>query len=478
MDPSRKDNDATNTVAAMLAPLDTLHRLTASLREALAAGAGACGTRVLSIALELPQAPAMAPRVAGPQFHLVHGHRDELRAGYGIAGEWRAAGPQRLAVLRGQAHRLARSWTHLDPDETGYSGFAFLGFGAQPLREGSQSAERLPNALLWLPEIALHRRHGRAALILTARLPAPANAVLDRWTRLLERLVPGLAQPAPGPLRPAPLRRTLDTPTPAGWQHLVQAALERIAARGLDKVVLARRLRVEGSRPFDLGRLMTALTFLFPSCQVLDIRRGDTSLVAATPERLLTLRGNRVEVDALAGTTTRATEAGRDGALARALRQSPKDLHEHRLVIRGICEALGQCGARLQVPPRPEVMQLTNAQHLWTQISATLETKGDIFELAERLHPTPATNGEPRAQASAWLREHATCERGWYTGAAGILEPDLNGELWVLLRCAEIRGRIADLYAGAGIVEGSHPALEWQETEHKLAAMLTALQFA
>jgi menaquinone-specific isochorismate synthase len=54
----------------------------------------------------------------------------------------------------------------------------------------------------------------------------------------------------------------------------------------------------------------------------------------------------------------------------------------------------------------------------------------------------------------------------------------LTGELWVLLRCAEIRDRTADLYAGAGIVKGSNPLSEWQETEHKLAAMLTALQFA
>ena len=68
--------------------------------------------------------------------------------------------------------------------------------------------------------------------------------------------------------------------------------------------------------------------------------------------------------------------------------------------------------------------------------------------------------------------------RGWYTGAAGWLGPDLDGELWVLLRCAQIRGRSALLQAGAGIVAGSDPQAEWRETEAKLAAMLTALQYA
>ncbi len=101
-----------------------------------------------------------------------------------------------------------------------------------------------------------------------------------------------------------------------------------------------------------------------------------------------------------------------------------------------------------------------------------------VFTLAELLHPTPATNGEPRREASAWLSHCDPFDRGWYTGAAGLVEPDLSGELWVLLRCADIHNQTADLFAGAGIVEGSDPALEWRETEHKLDAMLSALRFA
>jgi menaquinone-specific isochorismate synthase len=200
--------------------------------------------------------------------------------------------------------------------------------------------------------------------------------------------------------------------------------------------------------------------------------------VAATPERLLTLRGKQIEVDALAGTASRAVELHRDGALARALKGCAKNLHEHRLVVDAIREALGRCATDIEAAPEPEVMQLNNAQHLWTRISARSVNGTDVFSLAELLHPTPATNGQPREQACDWLTRSDPFDRGWYTGAAGILEPDLTGELWVLLRCAEVQGQTADLFAGAGIVEGSDPAMEWRETEHKLAAMLTALQFA
>jgi menaquinone-specific isochorismate synthase len=76
------------------------------------------------------------------------------------------------------------------------------------------------------------------------------------------------------------------------------------------------------------------------------------------------------------------------------------------------------------------------------------------------------------------LRVAEPFDRGWYTGAAVIVEPDLTGELWVLLRCARVCANRAELYAGGGIVAGSDAVSEWDETEAKLKAMLTALQYA
>lgn len=130
------------------------------------------------------------------------------------------------------------------------------------------------------------------------------------------------------------------------------------------------------------------------------------------------------------------------------------------------------------MPGVPGVIQLSNAQHLWSPIEAESRPGVHVFDLAERLHPTPATNGHPREPAREWLRVSEPFVRGWYTGAAGIVEPDLSGELWVLLRCARVCADHAELYAGAGIVAGSDPVSEWDETEAKLQAMLTALQYA
>jgi menaquinone-specific isochorismate synthase len=254
--------------------------------------------------------------------------------------------------------------------------------------------------------------------------------------------------------------------------------LEAIARGRLDKVVLARRLCIGGSRPFDPERLVAALAYLFPSCQVVKLHRDGQTFVAATPERLLAQRGSLVEVDAIAGTAARAAAGAADAALGAALYSSAKDLYEHVLVTKSLCAALAPHSRSLDMPDRPRLLRLNNAQHLWTPIRAELEPGLDVLALADLLHPTPATNGQPRGAARAWLRRAEPQGRGWYTGAAGYLEPDLSGELWVLLRCAEIDGDTALLHAGAGIVAGSDPASEWRETEAKFAAMLTALQFA
>jgi menaquinone-specific isochorismate synthase len=375
------------------------------------------------------------------------------------------------------ADALRAGWCRLDPDEAGLDAFAMLGFAASP-DPAPQVEDHLPNAILWVPEIGIRAEDGEAVLVLSAALPASREQLAGSWHRALDRLVPALFQPVAGPLTAARLVRDFAEPDFHGWSALVRDALAEIDAGRLEKVVLSRRLDITGPRCFDVGRLIGALSCLFPSCQIINLRRNGKSFVAATPERLLSRRAGSLSVDAIAGTAGRAESAERDAALSRELRRSEKNLREHRYVVDAIIGALADCCLEIVSPAEPEVLQLTNAQHLCSRIEALPSQGIDIFELAERLHPTPATNGQPRERARQWLRVGEPFDRGWYTGAAGILEPDLTGDLWVLLRCARICADRAELYAGAGIVAGSEARAEWDETEAKLDAMLTALQYA
>jgi len=467
----------------MLAPLDLLELLQARLDEALDALPRRAREGLVSVVLGLPYAPAVPPEFPGPQFGLVHGRRAELRAGFGVAAQYHASGSGRLQQLGTKARSLLPRWHQLDPDETGFHGFALLGFAADPVPPGFPAARRdpasgLPNALLWVPELALWRLRDQAALILTARLPVRREALRRRWRDRLARLAGALTEPTPEPLTPAPLEHLGSLPGLLDWQRLVDATLGEIRRGSMEKAVLSRRIGLRGHRTFDLRRLQGVLTWLFPACQVIRITQGHASFVAATPERLVQVTGRQIEVDAIAGTAARSASSIRDAALTDGLIHSEKDRREHAVVVEALRRTLADCCSDLNVPSWPRVLQLHNTQHLWTPIRARLAADRDLFDLAERLHPTPATNGEPRSAAWEWLRYAEPMERGWYTGAAGILEPDLSGELWVLLRCAEVVGSEARLYAGAGIVAGSNPLNEWRETGHKLAAMATALRFA
>lgn len=99
-----------------------------------------------------------------------------------------------------------------------------------------------------------------------------------------------------------------------------------------------------------------------------------------------------------------------------------------------------------------------------------------MFDLVAGLHPTPAVGGAPSGAARQWLRSHGDRRGAWYTGGIGWIDRDGDGEVVVALYCARIKGRQAELFAGTGIVAGSHPAQELAKTEAKLSVIAAALQ--
>jgi salicylate biosynthesis isochorismate synthase len=118
---------------------------------------------------------------------------------------------------------------------------------------------------------------------------------------------------------------------------------------------------------------------------------------------------------------------------------------------------------------------MANLQHLHTPISGVLEDDHDVIDLVTRLHPTPATGGLPRAAALDLLRHCEGFDRGWYAGPVGWVDAAGGGEFAVALRSALLCSDRALLYAGCGIVAGSEPEREYEESKIKLAAMRWAL---
>lgn len=270
-------------------------------------------------------------------------------------------------------------------------------------------------------------------------------------------------------------------PTARGYADAVRKALAAIAAGGdepdrLRKVVLARSLVVSAGAAIDplalLRRLGTdpgATRFAVPLHA-----DGDPSryLVGATPELLVAKRGNAVRSFPLAGSIPIESPDG-----ARLLMASDKDQREHALVVEAIADLLAPLCHILSVPAAPELRTTRTMRHLGTRIEGELADPEAMpaAALAALLHPTPAIGGTPRDKAVDLIRALEPVPRGFYAGAVGWSDARGDGDWYVALRCAEVEGARARLYAGAGIVAGSDPETELVETSAKFRAILDAL---
>ena len=254
------------------------------------------------------------------------------------------------------------------------------------------------------------------------------------------------------------------------WSALVTRALAAIDRGELDKIVLARAIRVEAGQPIDAGALLEALAARHPSCRTFLVR-GDSGAVflGSTPETLCRIEGSLLRTEALAGSARPG-----DG---KALLGRQKELREHRWVVDNIVRGLAGVAGTLQHRPEPDVRELANVAHLVTPISARLAPGRSIAEVVAALHPTPAVAGVPTAAALRFLALHEPLDRGLYAGLVGWIGPG-RAELSVALRSALVRGASARLFVGAGIVRGSSPDAEWAETGLKSRALLDALGVA
>ncbi|TDD64572.1 isochorismate synthase, partial [Actinomadura rubrisoli] len=260
--------------------------------------------------------------------------------------------------------------------------------------------------------------------------------------------------------------------TPAAWQHAVATAVERIRGGALGKVVLARDINARAAEPIDARILLRRLADRFPGCYTFSC----AGLVGATPELLIRRTGGDIDSLVLAGTTARGTDARDDADRAAHLFTSAKDREEHRYAAEMVRDALAPLCTELHVPDEPELLTLPNLTHLASPIRGRLTGDRSVLDVLEALHPTPAVCGTPTPIALDLIRELEGMDRGRYAGPVGWVDARGDGEWGIALRCAQIDGTRARLFAGCGIVADSVPAAELAEAQTKLGAMRYALR--
>jgi menaquinone-specific isochorismate synthase len=258
----------------------------------------------------------------------------------------------------------------------------------------------------------------------------------------------------------------------AAWTAAVEEALARIGDGRLAKVVLAREVTVDLRRPLDVATVVGTLRREQPAC----FTYAAGAYVGASPELLARRRGLDVVSRPMAGTVAQGGSAVDDRRLVAAMAASAKEQTEHRLVVDDVRAKLRLIAARPPEARGPEVVRLSTVAHLATTVGCRLRDPAtSSLDVAALLHPTPAVAGVPAAAAMAAIAELEGFDRGLYAGPVGWVDARGDGDWAVALRSATLDGTRARLVAGAGIVAGSDPDAEWDETEAKLAAMRSAL---
>lgn len=374
-------------------------------------------------------------------------HRSDGLVGWGVAARLTIpAGADRFAVAeRWFADLVASSDV---TDDVGLPGTGLVAFGSftfDPATGGS---------VLIVPGTIVARRAGVAWLTTitpeTGQLHVPASAAIPasevRWND--------------GHL------------TAPEWEQAVIAAVDRIKSRELRKVVLARDLYATASEPIDIRILLARLAARAPGCFTF----ACAGLVGATPELLIRREGRDVSSLVLAGTMARGGSKADDEALAADLLASAKNAEEHQYSVDSVRDLLTPLCTTLTVDPAPFLLQMADYQHLATSVTGELAGEPSALALAASLHPTAAICGTPTHTALELIRELEGMERGRYSGPVGWVDGRGNGEWGIALRCGEIEGDRARLFAGCGIVAGSQAEAELAESETKFRPMRRALE--
>lgn len=260
------------------------------------------------------------------------------------------------------------------------------------------------------------------------------------------------------------------------WDQNVNEALNRIESGKVQKIVLSRQIEFELVRTGNIACIVKKLAAKYPGCYIFAYRKNGSIFFGASPEKLAKISKGWVEADALAGTTSRSEDPVEDKRLADELLASEKNLEEQRVVVSFIANSFTKFCDSVLFDEQPIIRKLPNIQHLWTPIKARLASPKSIFSILEEIHPTPAICGVPWSNALYSIKEMENHSRGLFSGMIGWFNFNNEGEFAVAIRSALMKDRNVYAFAGCGIVRGSDPDNEFEESELKLKPILSLFE--
>jgi anthranilate synthase component 1 len=284
--------------------------------------------------------------------------------------------------------------------------------------------------------------------------------------------------PPPDVPKPAAPVEFVSNLTADEFRAMVSKAREYIHAGDVIQVVLSQRFRARTS--LDPVTVYRALRFLNPSPYTFFLRIGGRTLAGSSPEVMVRLTGNRVELRPIAGTRPRGATEQRDRELADELLADEKERAEHVMLVdlgRNDLGRISETGS-VQVTDYMVVERYSHVMHLVSHVQGILRKGLDAYDVIAATFPAGTLSGAPKIRAMEIIRELEPAPRGVYGGAVGYISYDGNMDLAITIRTLEIGPDQIAVQAGAGIVYDSDPDKEYAETCHKARGMQKAVALA
>jgi anthranilate synthase component 1 len=333
-----------------------------------------------------------------------------------------------------------------------------------------------------------HRLLVLANAVIDRRDPESLDRAYDRAAVRIGMMLAKLARPAraPAPLPLAPpgpllaqgedgFSTTMDEPA---FTDVVRRAKEHIASGDAYQIVLSRRLdcRLTGD-PFTLYR---ALRTINPSPYLFFLRLGRTTIVGSSPEVLVRVEGDRVDLRPIAGTHPRGATEAEDRETEDRLRNDPKERAEHVMLVdlgRNDVGRVSRLGS-VKVTEFMTIERYSHVMHLVSHVTGTLKPGSDALDVLRACFPAGTLTGAPKIRAMEIIDELEPTQRGPYGGAVGYVSYSGNLDSCITIRTVVCDGKRASIQVGAGIVADSDPKTEWLETSSKARGMVLALRMA
>jgi anthranilate synthase component 1 len=242
------------------------------------------------------------------------------------------------------------------------------------------------------------------------------------------------------------------------------------------QVVLSRKLRfmLKGD-PLEFYQNLRKIN---PSPYMYFLKMGKRFIVGSSPEMLLRITNDRLETFPIAGTRAAAKNSDENRRLRQELLKDKKEISEHTMLVDLARNDIGKVSkfGSVKVLDLMSVKRFSHVQHIVSHVCGDLNENLDAFDAFKAIFPAGTVSGAPKVRAMQIINELEPERRGPYAGAVGYFSCNGSCDFSITIRSLFLDSKGAYLQAGAGIVFDSVAKNEWNETQHKLQALLLAMK--